>query len=45
MKAGIKKIFNEISETNFLQDNHSRSNKGVLRGITLSIKSLCSRIN
>ena len=28
-----KKIFNEVSERNFLQDNHSRSNKGVLRGL------------
>ena len=28
-----KKIFNKVSETNFLQDNHSRSNKGVLRGL------------
>ena len=27
------KNFNEISETNFLQDNHSRSFKGVLRGL------------
>lgn len=27
------KNFNEITETNFLQDNHSRSFKGVLRGL------------
>ena len=28
-----KKKFNEITQTNFLQDNHSRSFKGVLRGL------------
>ena len=32
------KNFNEISETNFLQDNHSRSFKGVLRGLHYQLK-------
>ena len=32
-----KKIFNEVSETNFLQDNHSKAFEGVIRGLHYQI--------
>tara|TARA_B100000212_G_scaffold207834_1_gene156882 strand:+ start:4942 stop:5526 length:585 start_codon:yes stop_codon:yes gene_type:complete len=32
-----KKVFDKISKTNFIQDNHSRSFKGVLRGLHYQI--------
>lgn len=47
LRVLIRGFFEEAvgRKVEFVQDNHSKSSKGVLRGLLLSVRTLCSRKN